>query len=370
MIYDASICLDQLPLRDDLRGKEPYGAPQLDVAVALNVNENPYPPTAKMRMQMSDAVVKAARTINRYPDREARSLRQSLAEYLGFGLSADNIWAANGSNEVMFHLLTAFGGPGRTVLTFKPTYSMYPDYARDTHTHYVAVDRLPDYQLDATMILEAIEQHNADIVILCTPNNPTGTQIPVSVIDEVCASTEAIVIVDEAYQEFAEYPEDSSLALLPKYGRLIVTRTMSKAFGLAGARVGYLAAAKAVVDACRIVRLPYHLSAQTQQIAQVALMHTDEVMEQVESLREQCQLLQSWLRDRGYQVISSQANFCLFGRFYQPHDVWQALLDRGVLIREVGPEGFLRVSAGTEQQMNAFRQALCDIEDSFEHIGY
>lgn len=355
------ITLAQLPLRPELVGQEPYGAPQLDVPVALNVNENPYPPSARVRQQMAAAVIELAKTINRYPDREALGLRADLARYLGFGLGVDNIWVANGSNEVMTHLMQAFGGPGRTLLTFTPTYSMYPEYARNTHTRHVTVPRDPDFSLDADLVLEAVAEHRPDILLICTPNNPTGTQTPVSVIQEVCSQVDCMVVVDEAYQEFTEVPDDSALALLPSHGRLVVSRTMSKAFALAGGRVGYLAAAPAVVDACRIVRLPYHLSAQTQALARVALANSREMLGQVEVLREQCQLIQRWLRNQGLQVVPSQANFCLFGRFADRHAVWSDLLDRGVLVRETGPAGYLRVSAGTPTEMAAFREALTEV---------
>lgn len=360
------ITLDELPLRPELVGEEPYGAPQLDVPVCLNVNENPYPPSDAVREQMGKAIAESARTVNRYPDREAIELRTALATYLGFGLGTDNIWAANGSNEVMTHLLQALGGPGRTVLGFSPTYSMYPEYARNTLTNYVAVPRSEDFRIEADAVLAAVEEHRADIILITTPNNPTGTTTPVSVIDEICTRLaevrpDCIVVVDEAYQEFTEFPEDSALALLPRHQHLVVSRTMSKAFAYAGGRLGYLAATPAIVDACRIVRLPYHLSGASQAIALVALANSREMLHRVDALREQCQLLQQWLREQGYDVVPSQANFCLFGRFEDRHEVWQKLLDRGVLIRETGPDGFLRVSAGTPREMKAFREALTAI---------
>ncbi|GAA1398441.1 histidinol-phosphate transaminase [Luteococcus peritonei] len=360
--------LEDLPLRPELVGQEPYGAPQLDVPVALNVNENPYPPSPAVCAEMGRAVSEAAAKMNRYPDREARALRTALARYLGFGLDADQIWVANGSNEVMTHLLQAFGGPGRTVLSFSPTYSMYPEYARNTLTDYVAVPRDANHQLSAELMVSAAREHHADVVVITTPNNPTGTTTPISVIDEVCSQLDCIVVVDEAYQEFTEVPEDSAVALLPKYPRLVVSRTMSKAFAYAGGRLGYLAASPAVVDACRIVRLPYHLSAASQAIALVALAHADEMLERVEDLREQCQLLQGWLRDQGFEVVPSQANFCLFGRFADRHAVWQGLLDQGVLVRETGPEGYLRVSAGTPEEMDAFRTALTQLKPTIDRM--
>ena len=366
----SELRLADLPLRPELVGEVPYGAPQLDVSVALNVNENPYPPSARVRQQMASAVLELARSINRYPDREATALRVDLARYLGFGLDAANIWVANGSNEVMTHLLLAFGGPGRTLLAFTPTYSMYPEYARNTHTRYVTVPRRRDFSLDAELVVAAVAEHQPDVLLICSPNNPTGTQTPVSVIQEICAQVDCIVVVDEAYQEFTEVPEDSALALLPSHGRLVVSRTMSKAFALAGGRVGYLAAAPAVVDACRIVRLPYHLSSQSQALARVALANTREMLSHVEMLREQYQLIQQWLRNQGIQVIPSQANFCLFGRFADRHAVWADLLERGVLVRETGPSGYLRVSAGTPAEMAAFRDALSKVLLNHDVVSY
>lgn len=365
--------LADLPLRPELVGEEPYGAPQLDVPVCLNVNENPYPPSAKVREQMARAVTSAAGALNRYPEREALALRQDLADYLGFGLDAGNVWAANGSNEVMTHLLQAFGGPGRTVLTFGPTYSMYPEYARNTHTDYVVVPRQAGYRLDAATVLDAVREHQPSIVLVTTPNNPTGTTVPVSVIDEVCSTLEAegrkvVVVVDEAYQEFSEVPEDSAIALLPCHPLLVVSRTMSKAFASAGVRLGYLAANPAVVDACRIVRLPYHLSAPTQEIARVALANAGEMLDRVADLRDECQQVQRWLREQGLEVVPSQSNFCLFGRFADRHDAWQKLLDHGVLVRETGPEGYLRVCAGTPEEMRAFREALLAVLPDLERL--
>lgn len=358
------ITLADLPLRADLVGQEPYGAPQLQVPVVLNVNENPYPPSPLIRHEMAAAIVAAAGTLNRYPDREATELRADLARYLGHGLTADRVWAANGSNEIMAHLLTAFGGPGRRMLTFTPSYSMYPEYARNTCTEFVTVPRRADFGLDAGLVLDAIRETEPTVVVIATPNNPTGTVVGLDVIDEVCSGTEAIVVVDEAYQEFSSGP--SALELLDRHPRLVVSRTMSKAFALAGGRVGYLAADAAIVDACRIVRLPYHLSAQTQAVARVALAHADELLAQVRQLAAEARGFEAWAKGRGYAVIDSQANFTLVGRFADRHQVWQDLLDRGILIRETGPDGYLRVSAGTPEEMAALRAALDDLLPTIE----
>lgn len=363
------LALTDLPLRPELVGQTPYGAPQLDVRVRLNTNENPYPPSSRVRKQMVEAAEQVTKTIDRYPDREAFELRQALANYLGFSLSADNIWVANGSNEIMVHLLGAFGGPGRKLLTFDPTYSMYPEYARNTHTEYATAPRRKDFGLDSADVLAAAAAHDADILIITTPNNPTGTLTPAAVVDEICAGFDGMVIIDEAYQEFAEFPLDSAIALLPKYPKLVVTRTMSKAFALAGGRLGYLAACPAVVDACRIVRLPYHLSSMSQAIALVALKNSTEMLAKVEQLRVTIQQTQSWLKSKGLRVIPSQANFCLFGRFADRHEVWAKLVEKGVLIREVGPRGYLRVSAGTPKEMTIFREALSQVLPEVELRG-
>jgi histidinol-phosphate aminotransferase len=357
--------LDELPIRDELRGEVPYGAPQLDVAVALNVNENPYPPSETVVAAIAAAVGEVARTLNRYPDRDAVALRADLATYLngdgGDGLTVDNLWAANGSNEVMLHLLQAFAGPGRTVLSFAPTYSMYPEYARDTHSAWVAAQRADDFAVDVAVAREAIAEHRPSVVFLASPNNPTGTALSLDDVEAILEVAPGMVIVDEAYAEFRRAGVPSALSLLPRFPRLVVTRTMSKAFALAGGRLGYMAASPAVVDAVRIVRLPYHLSAVTQAVARVALAHVDELQLAVDELRAERDRTVDWLRSIGLQAAQSDANFVLFGTFDDRHAVWQGLLDREVLIRETGPDGWLRVSIGTPEEMSAFRTALEEV---------
>jgi histidinol-phosphate aminotransferase len=353
--------LDDLPLRDELRGALPYGAPQLDVPVRLNVNENPYPPSEAVVTEIAQAVAGAARGLNRYPDRDAVALRADLAAYLGHGLTTDEVWAANGSNEVMQQLLSAFAGPGRTALSFAPTYSMYPEYARNTHTTWVVGRRREDFTLDPAHAVGLIAEREPSVVLLASPNNPTGTAVPLDAIEAVCAAAPGIVVVDEAYAEFRRAGAPSALSLLPRYPRLVVTRTMSKAFAFAGGRLGYLAAAPAVVHAVRIVRLPYHLSALTQAAARVALAHADELLARVDELRVRRDETVSWLRQMGLRAADSDTNFILFGTFGDRHAVWQGLLDRGVLIRETGPDGWLRVSIGSSDDMAAFRAALREV---------
>jgi len=361
------------PLRDELVGIEPYGAPQLDVPVQLNVNENPYPPGEDCVADIARSVMGAAASLNRYPDREFTELRSGLAEYLGkesgVVLAPEQIWAANGSNEVMLQLLQAFGGPGRTAVSFAPTYSMYPEYARDAMTGWVAGRRREDFGFDLDHARDLLAEHRPSVVLLPSPNNPTGTALPHEVTGELCGlvGDTGVVVIDEAYAEFRRAGRPSALELLGEHPNLVVTRTMSKAFALAGARLGYLAAAPEICDALRVVRLPYHLSAVTQATASAALRHADALLANVEMLRQERDRTVDWLRGRGYDVAESDANFVLFGRFADRHGVWQSLLDQGVLIRETGPEGWLRVSIGTADEMAAFTQALDNVSDAQEN---
>ena len=345
-------------VRDDLKDLHPYGAPQIDVPVRLNTNENPYPPSPRLVRAVADAVAQAAVTLNRYPDRDAVELRKDLADYLGHGLTASHVWAANGSNEVIQQLLQAFGGPGRRALGFEPGYSMHSLIARVTGTRWVAADRDEDFGLDPDRAVRVIEQNQPDVVFLTSPNNPTGTSAPIGVIAAVCDAAPGVVVVDEAYAEFARAGSRSALSLLPRYPALAVTRTMSKAFAMAGARIGYLAAAPELVEKLLLVRLPYHLSAVTQAVGRAALAHAAEPLATVAALRAERDALVGWLRQRGLAVADSDANFVMFGEFRNRHAVWQALLDRGVLVREVGPPRWLRVTVGTPEEMAAFRTAL------------
>jgi histidinol-phosphate aminotransferase len=353
------------PIREELAGIEPYGAPQLDVPVQLNVNENPYGPSPSCVADIAAAVAAAAASLNRYPDREFVALRAALADYLSRDapIVPDMVWAANGSNEVMLQLLQAFGGPGRTALSFAPTYSMYPEYARDTSTEWVAGQRESDFSLDLEKARALVEEVRPSVVLLPSPNNPTGTALPPEAIGALCEAVgeAGIVVVDEAYGEFRRAGVPSALESLADHRNLVVTRTMSKAFAGAGLRLGYLAADPAICDAIRVVRLPYHLSAVTQAAALAALRHTDELLGNVAALREERDATVTWLREQGLVVADSDANYALFGTFEDRHAVWQGLLDRGVLIRETGPDGWLRVSIGTPAEMDAFKKALLEV---------
>ncbi|MGB3732659.1 histidinol-phosphate transaminase [Microbacterium sp.] len=353
--------LDDLPLRDDLRGLTPYGAPQAPLPVALNVNENTHPVPEAVVSDILDDVALALSDVNRYPDREFTALREAFARYLGHELAPEQIWAGNGSNEVLQHILQAFAGPGRTVFGFGPTYSMYPLLTRGTGATWVAGTREDDYTITAGDAASQVAAADPDVVLLCTPNNPTGTPLGLDVVEAVYEAARGIVVVDEAYQEFAPKDAASALTLLAGRPRLAVSRTMSKAFAFAGARVGYLAADPAFIDALRLVRLPYHLSALTQAAATAALRSADVMLAMVDEIVEQRDRISATLEALGYTPHPSWSNFVLFGGVEKPQELWQALYDRGVLIRDVGIPNHLRVSAGTEAETTAFLDALASI---------
>jgi histidinol-phosphate aminotransferase len=350
-----------LPVRHDLAGLEPYGAPQLDVPVQLNTNENPYPPSARLAAAVTEAVAAVAGGLNRYPDRDATELRKDLADYLGHGLTGRQVWAANGSNEIIQQLLLAFGGPGRVALGFEPSYSVHALIARVTGTEWLAAPRNEDFGIDPERAGEFIRNTGPSVVFLTSPNNPTGTSLPLDVIEAACEASPGIVVVDEAYAEFAREGTVSALTLQPRFPRLVVTRTMSKAFAMAGARVGYLAARPEIIEKLLIVRLPYHLSTVTQAVARAALACAADPLATVAALRAERDAAVSWLRAQGLSVSDSDANFAMFGTFADRHAVWQGLLGRGVLIRETGPPGWLRVTIGTPEEMAAFRAALTEV---------
>ena len=357
-------------LREDLRGHQPYGAPQLNVPVQLNTNENAYPVPGDVAEVIEGFLSAEVRGLNRYPDRDATALREDLAAYLGHGLTAESVWAANGSNEILQQLLQAFGGRGRTVLGFMPSYSMHPLLARGTGTAFADAGREDDYGLGADYVRAAITEHDPDLVFLVSPNNPTGTALGPEVVDAAYEAARGIVVVDEAYAEFARDPEATALNRLEGRPRLVVTRTMSKAFAFAGARVGYLAADPELVEKLMLVRLPYHLSSLTQAAARGALACAPRLQAEVDQLKHQRDRIVKHLRAKGIPVADSDANFVLVGGLTDAAAVWKAVLDQGVLIRDVGLPGRLRITAGTEEEttalLEAFETVMADRPDLFE----
>ncbi|MFC6707458.1 histidinol-phosphate transaminase [Flexivirga alba] len=353
-------------VRPELRGQTPYGAPQLDVPVAVNTNESSYAVPQEVVDQITRDVTKVAASLNRYPDREFGRLRGLLAAYLqrttGEPVTAEQIWAANGSNEVLQHIVQAFGGAGRTALGFTPSYSMHPLISGRNGTTWVDGLRDADptrFDIDGDLAVEQTKRHDPEVIFLCSPNNPTGTALDIDVVRRVYDATDrAIVVVDEAYTEFARPGTPSAVTLLPGRERLVVSRTMSKAFAFAGARLGYLAAAPEFTDLLRLVRLPYHLSSVTQAVACAALEHTSTMLAMVEQIKTTRDELVAGCTELGLQPVPSDANFVLVGGFDDATATWQALLDRGVLVRDVGIPHHLRITAGTPAENHAVLQAL------------
>ncbi|MCY7342971.1 MAG: histidinol-phosphate transaminase [Pseudonocardia sp.] len=359
-----TVTLDQLPLRADLRGKSPYGAPQLDVAVRLNTNENPYPPPPELVAEVVAAVGEVAAELHRYPDRDAVALRTDLAGYLtratGVALSSRDVWAANGSNEVLQQILQAFGGPGRRAVGFEPSYSMHPIIAGGTRTGWLSAPRRADFSIDVDAAAALLRAEAPDVTFLTSPNNPTGQSVGPADLARLVDAAPGIVVVDEAYAEFSDHP--SAVALLATHGhKLIVSRTMSKAFAFAGGRLGYLAAAPAVVEALQLVRLPYHLSVLTQAAARAALRHAGATLGSVAMVRAERDRVASALAAGGCDVVPSDANFLLFGRFVDAPRAWRSFLDRGVLIRDVGIPERLRVTVGMPAENDTFLQVAADV---------
>ncbi|WP_073694219.1 histidinol-phosphate transaminase [Mycobacterium sp. ST-F2] len=363
----VKISLEDLPLRENLRGKSPYGAPQLVVPVRLNTNENPHPPTQALIDDVAASVAEAAAELHRYPDRDAMALRTDLAAYMqaqtGVALTAENLWAANGSNEILQQLLQAFGGPGRSAIGFVPSYSMHPIISDGTQTEWLSATRASDFGLDVDVAVAAISAQQPDVVFVTSPNNPTGQSVPLDDLRRLLDVTPGVLILDEAYGEFSSQP--SGVALLAEYpAKLIISRTMSKAFAFAGGRLGYLVADPAVIDAMLLVRLPYHLSVLTQAAARAALRHADETLSSVATLAAERDRVAAALSDMGFRVIPSDANFILFGEFADAAATWQRYLDAGVLIRDVGIPGFLRTTVGLASENDALLEVSAKLAAS------
>ena len=354
-----------LPLRDPLKPMSPYGAPQVAASAQLNTNENPFAPSSALVTAITKRVAEVSATLNRYPDRDAIALRAGLAKYItaqtGVELEVANLWAANGSNEIIQSIFLAFGR--ESALGFTPSYSMHPLIAKVTSVHWLDGKRREDHSLDVAIAVQQVLTAKPTLTFITTPNNPTGSVVKISEIVDLAkaaASVGGLLVVDEAYAEFSS--EASAVTLIAQNPNVIVIRTMSKAFAFAGARLGYLIADPAVIDALQLVRLPYHLSAITQAVAEVALSFADELLAGVDTLIAQREVVQAGLAKLGLAITPSAANFLLFSGFSQPADqIWQKLLDRGILIRDVGLLGQLRVTIGTAAENQAFLSALTEV---------
>ncbi len=348
-----------LPLSDRLRPLSPYGAPQLPADAVLNTNENPFPLSPKLAKAIAVRIEGVAGNLNRYPDRDATALRSGLATFINSlsktELTVNNIWAANGSNEIIQSLFLAFGQRG--AIGFTPSYSMHPLIARVTNSPWSDGRRREDFTLDPALATEDIKSSGAALTFITTPNNPTGSSVTISEIEELAKVVPGLLVVDEAYAEFSD--ETSAVTLIKKYPNVVVIRTMSKAFSFAGVRLGYLVADSSVIDALFLVRLPYHLSAITQAAAEVALEFSDELLGNVATLIAGREWVKSELEGLGLDVVPSKANFLLFSGFDIPAPtLWESLLDAGVLIRDVGLSGYLRVTIGSEAENKLFIAGL------------
>lgn len=354
-------------LRDDLREVDPYSSPQRPARVRMNTNESPYPPP--------EAVTEAVRTaldgdgLNRYPDHGAERLREALAGHLG--RDAQGLWIANGSNEVFLHLFLAYGGPGRKALTFEPTYSMHSKIARIAGTGVVHEVRGSDWGIGMEILDRALEENSPDICVFCSPNNPTGNLEDRRVIERAL-ETVPLVIVDEAYIEFSG--TDGHRSLLAGHENLLIVRTFSKAWRLAGGRLGYALGSAAVLDEMQRVSLPYGLATLSQAIGVAVIETAESALSHVDSLRTERDRLTAGMQDLSLDPWPSEANFVLipFGDRSQPDPalssrVWQGLLEVGVLVRDYRSDpllaGHLRVTAGLASETDAFLAALREVLD-------
>jgi histidinol-phosphate aminotransferase len=344
--------------RAGVRDVDPYVSPQLDVAVRLNTNECPHPLPGGFVEDLADAI--GDLELHRYPDAQMTRLREAIADHHDHAV--DGTWAANGSNELLTELLLAYGGPGQRAVVFEPTYLLHARLSWLTHTELDRRRLGPPFVLDAEAIDGALA-NEPDVVFVCSPNNPTGNAQPLDAVATLAGRSDALVIVDEAYIEFGG---ESALKLVADHPNVAIVRTFSKAFAMAGARLGYALTSPDVVSDLQRVRLPYHLSALTQAAGLVALRHSAEELSLLDAIRAQRDRLVRELGAMpGVTVFPSDANFVLFIP-PEPHDavrVWQALLDRGVLVRDltaVVPNA-LRVTAGSEHEVDLFLSSLRDV---------
>lgn len=343
--------------RSDLADLKPYRAPQMDAPVKLNTNESPYGPPEAFNEELRQRV--AGLNLNRYPIRDFTEVREKLAEYLK--TLTDRVWLANGSNEIILQLLLAFGGPERKVMTFEPTYGMHGQITRISGTRHLRARRNPNFTIHPEASIEAIQLHRPDVVFLCSPNNPTGNSNSAEEVIAICEASPALVILDEAYVEFSGR---GHLRLVEECDNLVVTRSFSKSWRLAGARIGYLVAPPRIIDEVQKVRLPYHFSALSQATVLTALNHADEITGTIETIAfERAKMFDELTSLRGVTAFPSEANFILFRCDSRPAtEVWQDLLDKGILLRDFsevpGCESCLRVSVGTHEENEKFLEAL------------
>jgi histidinol-phosphate aminotransferase len=351
-----------IAVRPDLDEVAPYVSPQRPAKYRMNTNESPYPPPPELVEEVAEEIKAVA--LNRYPNRDATGLVDAIAGHVGW--PHDGLWVANGSNEVFLHLFLAFGGPGRSALTFEPTYSLHSLIPRIAGTSVLQLPREELFSVDVDAAVRVIEREQPSVVIVCSPNNPTGGCEPVETVKALLAHAPGVVVVDEAYGEFAD-PGASVIPLLANEPRLVVMKTFSKAWRLAGVRIGYMMAAPELVAEMARVRLPYHLSAITQIIGRAAIRHSIETLALASAIARERDRISLELDAMGAMTFPSDANFVLF-KVDEPDEIWHALLERGVLIRSYanapGLEGCLRVTAGLPEETDAFLAAMRAVLDA------
>jgi len=347
--------------RPDLADLDPYVSPQRPARWRMNTNESPYAPPDALVENLSKRIASLA--LNRYPDKDARDLYRGLSQHVDW--SADGLWVANGSNEVLMHLFLAYGGPARSVMTFEPTYSLHSLIPRVAGARIRNMWRDEDYVVDLETALEEIDRSAPDIIVVCSPNNPTGNCEPLTTVRALLEAAPGIVVVDEAYGEFAS-PDDSVRPLLNDHRNLVLVKTFSKAWRLAGVRLGYMLADPSLIEGIERVRLPYHLSTVTQAVGELALNYSDETLAMVKSITGERDRISVELQAMGIKTFPSRANFVLF----QTDDgeaIFNRLLEREVLIRNYSSNpalrGCLRVTAGLPEETEAFLEAMEAILD-------
>ena len=348
-----------LSVRPDLSESAPYVSPQRPARYRMNTNEAPYPPPEILVKEVAAEI--EAMSLNRYPDRDATKLYDAISNHVGW--PADGLWVANGSNEVFMHLFLAFGGPGRRSMTFEPTYSLHTLIPRIAGTETIQRPRGGDFEIDVDDAVATIKQHRPEVVIVCSPNNPTGDCEPRSTVEALLDVAPGIVVVDEAYGEF-DLHDHSVLDMLADNPRLVITKTFSKAWRLAGVRIGYMLADPALVRELARVRLPYHLSAITQVVGEAAIRHAGETLQLVKTICDQRDRITFELQSLGLKTYPSSANFVLF-EVENPEEVWTGLLERDVLVRTYAGvsqlERCLRVTAGLPEETDVFVKAIKEV---------
>jgi len=348
------------PVGDDDQGLGPgYHSAQVEVAVRLNTNESPYPPPAGFVAALAASV--SSISFNRYPDREATALRSGLAQM--HGVDPENVFCANGSNEVLQTLLLAYGGPGRSAAVFEPTYTLHGHIARLTRTTVAVGERTAALALDLGEVKRVLTDARPAVTFLCSPNNPTGEALAEEVVREVLDLAPGLVVVDEAYGQFAPW---SARALVADDVALVVARTYSKTWSMAAARLGYLIGPASVIAEVERRALPYHLDAVKQAAGLLALDYRAEMEYRVTAVAAERDRLASALSEMAVETWPSDANFILFRPLQRDgHAVWQALVERSVLVRDCSSwprlAGCLRVTVGTPEEDDMFLTALAEV---------